>query len=310
MKTRPFKQVDVFTATPYFGNPLAVVLDASDLSDELMQRFAQWTNLSETTFVFPPTSAAKAAGADYRVRIFTPGGELPFAGHPTLGTCHAWLQAGGQQQADDYVTQESQIGLVKIRRDGTRLAFGAPPLKRSAPSPSLLAHVAAALGLKAQQIVAAQMLDNGPVWLGLLLDSQNAVLQIQPNHMEIKNLGQKIGVVSVEQPQSSTPLISRSNREARAFGASEKVSQGDNAPTVEVRAFAASIGVNEDPVTGSLNASLAQWLIADGQAPASYVAAQGTCMGRAGRVFIEQDATGQIWVGGQSVTCVDGTLRL
>ncbi len=310
MKTRPFKQVDVFTATPYFGNPLAVVLDASDLSDELMQRFAQWTNLSETTFVFPPTSAAKAAGADYRVRIFTPGGELPFAGHPTLGTCHAWLQAGGQQQADDYVTQESQIGLVKIRRDGTRLAFGAPPLKRSAPSPSLLAHVAAALGLKAQQIVAAQMLDNGPVWLGLLLDSQNAVLQIQPNHMEIKNLGQKIGVVSVEQPQSSTPLISRSNREARAFGASEKVSQGDNAPPVEVRAFAASIGVNEDPVTGSLNASLAQWLIADGQAPASYVAAQGTCMGRAGRVFIEQDATGQIWVGGQSVTCVDGTVRL
>ena len=310
MKTRPFKQVDVFTATPYFGNPLAVVLDASDLSDELMQRFAQWTNLSETTFVFPPTSAAKAAGADYRVRIFTPGGELPFAGHPTLGTCHAWLQAGGQQQADDYVTQESQIGLVKIRRDGTRLAFGAPPLKRSALSPSLLAHVAAALGLKAQQIVAAQMLDNGPVWLGLLLDSQNAVLQIQPNHMEIKNLGQKIGVVSIEQPQSSTPLISRSNREARAFGASEKVSQGDNAPPVEVRAFAASIGVNEDPVTGSLNASLAQWLIADGQAPASYVAAQGTCMGRAGRVFIEQDATGQIWVGGQSVTCVDGTLRL
>ena len=310
MKTRPFKQVDVFTATPYFGNPLAVVLDASDLSDELMQRFAQWTNLSETTFVFPPTSAAKAAGADYRVRIFTPGGELPFAGHPTLGTCHAWLQAGGQQQADDYVTQESQIGLVKIRRDGTRLAFGAPPLKRSAPSPSLLAHVAAALGLKAQQIVAAQMLDNGPVWLGLLLDSQNVVLQIQPNHMEIKNLGQKIGVVSIEQPQSSTPLISRSNREARAFGASEKVSQGDNAPTVEVRAFAASIGVNEDPVTGSLNASLAQWLIADGQAPASYVAAQGTCMGRAGRVFIEQDATGQIWVGGQSVTCVDGSLRL
>ena len=310
MKTRPFKQVDVFTATPYFGNPLAVVLDGSDLSDELMQRFAQWTNLSETTFVFPPTSAAKAAGADYRVRIFTPGGELPFAGHPTLGTCHAWLQAGGQQQADDYVTQESQIGLVKIRRDGTRLAFSAPPLKRSAPSPSLLAHVAAALGLKAQQIVAAQMLDNGPVWLGLLLDSQNAVLHIQPNHMEIKNLGQKIGVVSVEQPQSSTPLISRSNREARAFGAFEKVSQGDNAPPVEVRAFAASIGVNEDPVTGSLNASLAQWLIADGQAPASYVAAQGTCMGRAGRVFIEQDATGQIWVGGQSVTCVDGTVRL
>jgi PhzF family phenazine biosynthesis protein len=310
MKNRLFKQVDVFTATPYFGNPLAVVLDGSGLSTEDMQRFAQWTNLSETTFVLPPTPAAKAAGADYRVRIFTSGGELPFAGHPTLGTCHAWLQAGGQQQAGDCVTQESQIGLVKIRREGARLAFGAPPLKRSAPGPTLLAQAAAALGLKAQHIVAAQILDNGPVWLGLLLDSQNTVLQIQPNHLEIKNLGQKIGVVSVDQPQSSTPLISRSNREAKAFGVSEKVEHGDDAPALEVRAFAASIGVNEDPVTGSLNASLAQWLIADGHAPASYVAAQGTCMGRAGRVFIERDASGQVWVGGASVTCVDGTVNL
>ena len=310
MKTRPFKQVDVFTATPYFGNPLAVVLDGSDLTTEEMQRFAQWTNLSETTFVLPPTSAAKGAGADYRVRIFTPGGELPFAGHPTLGTCHAWLQAGGRQQAREFVTQESQIGLVKIRREGDCLAFGAPPLKRSAPSPTVLAQVAAALGLKAHQIVAAQLLDNGPVWLGLLLDSQNTVLQIQPNHVEIKNLGQKIGVVSVDQLQSSTPLIARSNREAKAFNSSEKKEQGDDAPTLEVRAFAASIGINEDPVTGSLNASLAQWLIADGQAPARYVAAQGTCMGRAGRVFIEQDAAGQVWVGGQSVTCIDGTVSL
>ena len=309
MKTRPFKQVDVFTATPYFGNPLAVVLDGSDLTTEEMQRFAQWTNLSETTFVLPPTNAAKGAGADYRVRIFTPGGELPFAGHPTLGTCHAWLQAGGQPQATDCVTQESQIGLVKIRRDGERLAFCAPPLKRSAPSPTLLAQVAAALGLKARQIVAAQLLDNGPVWLALLLDSQNTVLQIQPNHVEIKNLGQKIGVVSIEQPSSSIGLISRSNREAKAFAATT-VAEADASPTVEVRAFAASIGVNEDPVTGSLNASLAQWLIAEGHAPSSYVAAQGACMGRAGRVFIEQDATGQVWVGGQSVTCVDGTVSL
>ena len=310
MKTRPFKQVDVFTATPYFGNPLAVVLDGSDLTSDEMQRFAQWTNLSETTFVLPPTSAAKAAGADYRVRIFTPGGELPFAGHPTLGTCHAWLQAGGQQQSRDFVMQESQIGLVKIRRDGERLAFGAPPLKRSAPSPTLLAQVATALGLKAEHIVAAQLLDNGPVWLGLLLDSQNTVLQIQPNHMEIKNLGQKIGVVSIEGTQSSTPLIARSNREARAFAASEKLAHDDDTPTVEVRAFAASVGINEDPVTGSLNASLAQWLIADGLAPVRYVAAQGTCMGRAGRVHIEQDVAGQVWVGGQSVTCVDGTVNL
>lgn len=208
------------------------------------------------------------------------------------------------------MTQESQIGPVKIRREGDCLAFGAPPLKRSAPSPTVLAQVAAALGLKAHQIVAAQLLDNGPVWLGLLLDSQNTVLQIQPSHVEIKNLGQKIGVVSVDQLQSSTPLIARSNREAKAFNSSEKKEQGDDAPTLEVRAFAASIGINEDPVTGSLNASLAQWLIADGHAPARYVAAQGTCMGRAGRVFIEQDAAGQVWVGGQSVTCIDGTVSL
>ncbi len=310
MKTRPFKQVDVFTATPYFGNPLAVVLDGSELSTEEMQRFAQWTNLSETTFVLPPSAAAKSAGADYRVHIFTPGGELPFAGHPTLGTCHAWLQAGGQQQGREFVLQESKIGLVKIRREGARLAFGAPPLKRSAPSPALLAQVAAALGLKAEHIVAAQLLDNGPVWLGLLLDSQNTVLQIQPNHLEIKSLGHKIGVVSVDQPQSSTPLISRSNREAKAFGASENAEYGTDTPAVEVRAFAASIGINEDAVTGSLNASLAQWLIAEGHAPARYVAAQGTCMGRAGRVHIEQDGAGQVWVGGQSMTCLDGTVNL
>ena len=311
--TRPFKQVDVFTSTPYFGNPLAVVLDGSDLSDDAMQRFAQWTNLSETTFVLPPSQAAHAAGADYRVRIFTPGGELPFAGHPTLGTCHAWLQAGGKQQVGDYVVQESQIGLVKIRREGNRLAFGAPPLKRSAPGPALLAQVAAALGLKAQQIASAQVLDNGPVWLGLLLDSQNTVLQIQPDHAQIKKLGQKIGVVSIENTQPAPPLISRSNREATAFTTSataKKSAHDDDTPALEVRAFAASVGIDEDPVTGSLNASLAQWLIADGYAPSRYVAAQGTCMGRAGRVHIEQDANGQVWVGGQSVTCVEGSVTL
>ena len=310
MKTRPFKQVDVFTSTPYFGNPLAVVLDGSELSTQEMRRFAQWTNLSETTFVLPPTPSAKAAGADYRVRIFTPGGELPFAGHPTLGTCHAWLQAGGQPQASDCVTQESQIGLVKIRRDGDRLAFCAPPLKRSAPSPTLLAQVAAALGLKAPQILAAQLLDNGPVWLALLLDSRNTVLQIQADHVEIKNLGQKIGVVSVDHAPSSTPLISRSNREAKAFASAAILDARDASPALEVRAFAASIGINEDPVTGSLNASLAQWLIAEGHAPSAYVAAQGTCIGRAGRVHIERDTGGQVWVGGQSTTCVDGTVNL
>ena len=307
MTSRPFKQVDVFTATPYFGNPLAVVLDGSGISDEAMQRFARWTNLSETTFVLPPTAEAKAAGADYRLRIFTPGGELPFAGHPTLGTCHAWLQAGGQPGAGAEIVQECQIGLVKIRRDGARLAFAAPPLKRSAPGPALLAQVAGALGLKASQIVAAQLLDNGPVWLSLLLDSVDTVLQLQPNHLELKNLGHKVGVAGLVQTSSGAGLISRSNREARAFGTAGAT---DTEPGLEVRAFAASIDINEDPVTGSLNAGLAQWLIADGHAPKRYVAAQGACLGRAGRVHIEQDSTGQVWVGGESVTCVDGQLML
>ena len=327
MKTRPFKQVDVFTATPYLGNPLAVVLDGTGLSTEEMAHFAQWTNLSETTFVLPPSLQAQAAGADYRVRIFTPGGELPFAGHPTLGSCHAWLQAGGQPQSTGQIVQECQIGLVHIRRDGARLAFAAPPLKRSAPSPALLAQVAGALGLKASQILAAQLLDNGPVWLGLLLDDPQTVLQLVPHHAELKKLGQKVGVASVQHALTATPLIARSNPEARAFGARAGGPQAgesssalktqhtrDNAdtatPALEVRAFAAPVGVNEDPVTGSLNASLAQWLIAEGHAPERYIAAQGACLGRAGRVYIQRDAQGQVWVGGNSVTCIDGTVMV
>ena len=322
MKTRPFKQVDVFTAKPYFGNPLAVVLDGTGLSTEEMAHFAQWTNLSETTFVLPPSDTVLQAGAvraDYRVRIFTPGGELPFAGHPTLGSCHAWLQAGGQPQVSGQIIQECQIGLVHIRRDGARLAFAAPPLKRSAPNPALMAQVASALGLKDSQIIAAQLLDNGPVWLGLLLDRPQTVLQLAPNHSELKHLGLKVGVASVQRAPTATGLIARSNREAKAFGARAGGQKGDGndhdthdtaTPGLEVRAFAAPIGVNEDPVTGSLNASLAQWLIAEGRAPERYLAAQGACLGRDGRVHIERDAQGQVWVGGNSVTCIDGTVVL
>lgn len=321
MKTRAFKQVDVFTATPYYGNPLAVVLDGTGLDTEEMAHFAQWTNLSETTFVLPPSQEAKAAGADYRVRIFTPGGELPFAGHPTLGSCHAWVQAGGQPQVPGQIIQECQVGLVRIRRDGARLAFAAPPLKRSAPSPTVLAQVADALGLKASQIIAAQLLDNGPIWLGLLLDAPHTVLQLAPNHAELKHLGHKVGVASVQKPSSTTGLIARSNREAKAFGARAATpfeqlqadspdSMGSHVPGLEVRAFAAPIGVHEDPVTGSLNASLAQWLIADGHVPERYIAAQGACLGRAGRVYIQRNAEGQVWVGGDCVTCIDGTVTL
>ena len=311
MTSRPYKQVDVFTGTPYLGNPLAVVLDGSDLSDADMQRFARWTNLSETTFVLPPTEAGMQAGADYRVRIFTPGGELPFAGHPTLGTCHAWLQAGGKPKAAQFIVQECKVGLINIRHEGNRLAFGAPPLKRTAPSPALLAQIAKALGLKAPQIKTAQMLDNGTVWLGLLLDSPQTVLELTPNFLELKNLGHKVGVVGVESAPAATGLIARSNREARAFsGTASAASTTSTAPELEVRGFAPHMGINEDPVTGSLNASLAQWLIAEGHAPERYIAAQGTCMDRAGRVYIERDASGQVWVGGESVTCIDGTVAL
>ena len=301
---RPFQQVDVFTATPYYGNPLAVVLDGSGLSDAQMQHFAHWTHLSETTFVLPPTPEGAAQGADYRVRIFTPGAELPFAGHPTLGSCHAWLQAGGQPRAKGRIVQECGVGLVQLRNDSNQLAFAAPPLKRSTPSPSQLALIAQALGLKSQQIVAAQLLDNGPVWLGLLLDSVQTVLGLQPDHLALKNLGVKVGVVAVEEPPEAPPaLIARSNREARAFVHTD-------APSVEVRAFAAPLGIIEDPVTGSLNASLAQWLMADGYAPTTYTASQGTCLDRAGRVQLSRDASGQVWVGGDAVTCITGTVWL
>jgi PhzF family phenazine biosynthesis protein len=312
MKIRPFKQVDVFTAVPYLGNPLAVVLEGDGLSTEDMQHFAQWTNLSETSFVLPPTPEGLAAGADYRVRIFTPTTELPFAGHPTLGTCHAWLEANPEQQAKTEFLQECAIGLVKIQRDSQqRLAFGAPPLKRTTPSPELLTQITQALGLQAQQIIAAQILDNGPAWFSLLLDSADTVLQLNPDHGQLKALGQKVGVASVEHAEQATNLIARYNREARAFGARSTENQSIKAaPELEVRAFAAAVGVIEDPVTGSLNASLAQWLIADGHLPSAYTASQGLNLGRAGRVHITQDENSQVWVGGDVVTCINGTVAL
>lgn len=312
MRQRRFKQVDVFTAQPYLGNPLAVVLDGSELSTEEMQSFARWTNLSETTFLLPPSPEAAAQGADYRVRIFTPGDELPFAGHPTLGSCHAWLQAGGVPQNEGLIVQECAKGLVPLRRDGTRLAFAAPSLQRSAPDAALIARVAAALGLQPAQIRAAQWLNNGPTWLGLLLDSMDTVLSLQPDAAALEGLVPGVGVAGMDSAPAAPDLIVRSNREARAFGARDAGTStaDDDTPLVEVRFFAPDIGVLEDPVTGSFNASLAQWLIADGIAPARYVAAQGTCIGRAGRVFITQDAQGQVWVGGDSVTCIDGQVML
>lgn len=289
-RQRPFQQVDVFTAVPYLGNPLAVVLDGENLSDAQMQQFAAWTQLSETTFVLPPTPEGRAAGADYRVRIFTPGGELPFAGHPTLGTCHAWLQAGGHPQAPDRVVQECAVGLVRLQtqdeRPGGRRAFAAPALQRSPVSPADLNAVCQALGLVPAQVVAAQHLNNGPHWLGLCLPDVETVLALTPDHAALKRLGFKVGVCALRQDRSTDDT------------------------ELEVRAFAAPVGIAEDPVTGSLNASLAQWLIADGHLTAPYRARQGSALGRAGEVFITQDKTQQVWVGGDVVACVAGTVRL
>ena len=285
MQQRLFRQIDVFSHHPGFGNPVAVVLDAQGLSDADMRRFAAWTNLSETTFLMPPTAAGHAAGADYRLRIFSPRGELPFAGHPTLGTCRAWLQQGHTPRVPGLVVHESAQGLVQIEHHGNTLAFAAPPLQCSKPSPALVPLVASALGLRPHQIQAAQLLDNGPVWLGLLLDSADTVLGLTPDHARLKDLGQDVGVIHIAPDAGDNP--------AR--------------PGAVVRAFAAPMGNPEDPVTGSLNASLAQWLIAEGLAPTRYLVAQGECLGRAGRVYIRQDAQGQVWVGGHTVTCIEGT---
>ncbi|MEP6970250.1 MAG: PhzF family phenazine biosynthesis protein [Betaproteobacteria bacterium] len=284
MQERHFQQVDVFTATPYLGNPVAVVLQGAGLSDAAMQQFARWTNLSETTFVLAPTDAL----ADYHLRIFTPGGEMQFAGHPTLGSCHAWLKAGGQPKSKDFVVQQCGVGLVRIRREAGMLAFGAPPLQRSDASAQLLGSVAAALGIKPAQVVSAQLLDNGTPWLGLLLDNPQTVQQLRPDFARLKGVGHKVGVAAVHVGQRA----------------------GSDAPDLEVRGFAPHMGIDEDPVTGSLNASLAQWLIADGHMPSRYVAAQGAALGRAGRVMLSIDAAAQVWVGGLAVTCIEGKVRL
>ena len=276
--TRRFSQVDVFTDRPLLGNPLAVLHDASGLDDEAMAAFARWTNLSETTFLLPPTDAA----ADYRVRIFTPGGELPFAGHPTLGSCHAWLAAGGVPREAGQVVQQCAVGLVRIRRDGTRLAFAAPPCRREAVDDALLDSVCAALALPRAKVRAASWLDNGPRWLGLLTDSADDVRALQPDHAALRGLA-KVGVVAPQPAGADT-----------AF---------------EVRAFAAPLGIIEDPVTGSLNASLASWLMDLGTAPPRYVAAQGMALGRAGRVHVLHDGT-TLWIGGDVAPVVEGQALL
>jgi PhzF family phenazine biosynthesis protein len=320
-RIRPFLQVDVFTDQPYYGNALAVVLDADGVTDEEMQRFARWTHLAETSFILPPTPEAAAAGADYQVRIFTTAYEMPFAGHPTLGSCHAWLERGGRPKDPDCIVQECQVGLVRIRRTGTRLAFAAPALARRALAAEPLHALVSALGLQPQQVRASQHLVNGPTHCGLLLDSMDSVLELAPDFAALKaalaQLGcSGVGVAAVASAEAPSGLILRSNREARAFGGSGSTGTAPEAahsseePSVEVRMFVSDQVVAEDPITGSFNASLAQWLMAEGHAPQRYVAAQGSCIGCAGRVYVEQDRSGQVWVGGDSVTCIAGVASL
>jgi PhzF family phenazine biosynthesis protein len=278
MKTRPFKQIDVFTATPYLGNPLAAVLDGSGLSTAEMQRFTDWTNLSEATFLLPP----EHPDADYKVRIFCPGRELPFAGHPTLGSCHAWLQAGGKPKSQ-HVVQECGVGLVRIKQDGARLAFAAPTLIQSGPLPEAdVQHIARGLGVPRSDILHHAWCHNGPKWRGVMLASSEQVLALKPDGAILAGLD--IGVVGAKPDGNDCAF------EIRAF-------------------FHIDGGIDEDPVTGSLNAGVAQWLIGAGLAPPRYIASQGAVLGRAGRVHVEQVGE-DIWIGGDSVTCVDGTVAL
>ncbi len=291
MRQRPFRQVDVFTDQPYLGNPLAVVLDGEGLTTEAMQQFTDWTNLSEATFLLPPTPEGRVAGADYRVRIFSPGRELPFAGHPTLGSCHAWLEAGGQPQTAGRVVQECGVGLVALRQDGDRLAFAAPPLIRSGPLDEAdVARIAQGLGVARSDILHHAWCDNGPNWRGVMLQSAAQVLALKPDGAILGGLD--VGVVG---PRGKVGVVGSSDEHGIAF---------------EVRAFfPGSNGLSEDPVTGSLNAALAQWLIGAGLAPTHYVASQGTALGRAGRVHVAQEGSA-IWVGGSTVTCVRGEVLL
>ena len=275
-----FKQLDVFSEASLKGNPLAVVLGADGISEERMATFANWTNLSETTFVLAPQHPE----ADYRVRIFTTSTELPFAGHPTLGSCHAWLEAGGVPKGQEIV-QECGVGLVRIRRSDYGLAFLAPPLLKSGPlEVDVLERVRKGLGLPADAIVDAQWVDNGAGWLALLLKDRQQVLTLRPDYPQLRDLA--VGVVAPWDP----------------------VVDGD-AAQFEVRGFIAGDGMPEDPATGSLNAGLAQWMLSKGLAPSAYVVSQGVTMGRAGRIHVERIGD-EVWIGGAVVTCINGTLTL
>ncbi|MFD7499824.1 PhzF family phenazine biosynthesis protein [Streptomyces sp. NPDC059850] len=278
-RARPFAQVDVFSSTPYLGNPVAVVLDGTELDDKAMQRVARWTNLSETTFLLPPS----VPEADYQVRIFTPGGELPFAGHPTLGSAHAWLEHGGTPRDEDRIVQQCAVGLVKVRRSEGILSFAAPPTQRSGDlEQEYLDQVVAAFGIDRDQVLAHQWVDNGPGWAVVQLATAEEVLGLEPDLSRIPTA--MVGAVGAYPPGSE-----------HAF---------------ELRTFAPGAGVTEDPVCGSMNASVGQWLTSTGAAPARYAVSQGARLGRAGEITITADSDGTVWVGGATTTCLRGTAAL
>lgn len=287
---RAFAQVDVFSREPYRGNPVAVIFEFADtaaeaadagepgagrLDDEAMRRIANWTNLSETTFVLPPTHP----DADYRLRIFTPAGELPFAGHPTLGSARAWLDRGGTPRSEGRIVQECAAGLVELRQEGGLLSFAAPPLVRTGPlDDEHLGRIVSALGIAPGRVLDHQWVDNGPGWAAIRLATAAEVLALDPDLSRIPEA--MVGAVGAY-PEGSP----------HAF---------------ELRAFAPAAGVAEDPVTGSLNASVAQWLIATGEAPDRFTVSQGARLGRAGEVVIGAE-DGRVWVGGVTTVRFRGT---
>lgn len=272
--------VDVFASGPLSGNPLAVITGAESLATAEMQQLTRWFNLSETAFLLQPTHA----DADYRVRIFTLDREMPFAGHPTLGSCHAWLSRHGLPKNAGHIVQECGAGLVQIRQQHGRLAFAAPPMRRfGAPSADELDAALRMLGIAAAQVQAASWIDNGPGWLGIRLASAEQVLALNPARQWPTRMD--VGVVGLHAAGSDVAC------EVRAFFSDH---QG---------------AIIEDPVTGSLNASLAQWLFATGVMESDYIAAQGRSLGRDGRIFLARDGTGQVWVGGTTRTHVEGALH-
>ena len=283
-QSRAFAQVDVFSNTPYRGNPVAVVIDADGMSDDDMASLARWTNLSETTFILPPTDPA----ADYRLRIFTPGGELPFAGHPTLGSAHAWLENGGESKSMNYLVQECGAGLVRVKNTmdtagRKQLSFEAPPTLLSGEiQADTLQEISQALGIAKSEIIAHQVVDNGPGWVCVQLPSAEKVLDVDPKFADGSTL--MLGVVG------AYPVGSEA--------------------TFELRAFAPRVKVHEDPVTGSLNASVAQWFYRTGKATGPYTATQGIRVGRKGVIALSQDAQGKVWVGGSTVTCIRGNIQI